>query len=201
LGFKLGDVKLLLNSHEHFDHAGGIAELQRLTGARLRVREPARAVFQTGAPAAGDPQAASLSPLRPARVDGTVAGGEVIRVGPLALTAHATPAHSPGSTSWTWRSCEGRRCVRIAYADSLSAVSADDYRFSDNPAYVAQFRSTLAKVAALDCDLLITPHPSASKLFDRLSGKGLLIDPGACRAYAAFAAQALDERLGREQPR
>ena len=201
LGFKLSDVKLLLNSHEHFDHAGGTAALQRLTGARLRVREPARAVFQTGRPAATDPQAGSLRPLEPALVDGTVAGGEVVRLGRLALTAHATPGHSPGSTSWTWRSCEGRRCIRVAYADSLTAVSADDYRFSDHPDTVAQFRATLARVAALECDLLITPHPSVSKLFDRLTGKGLLIDPGACRAYAGFATQAFDERLGRERPR
>ena len=201
LGFKLADVRLLLNSHEHFDHAGGIAPLQRLTGARLQVREPARAVFQTGVPAATDPQAGSLAPLQPARVDGIVAGGQVVRLGRLALTAHATPGHSPGSTSWTWRSCEGRRCVRVAYADSLTAGSADSYRFTDHPAYVAEFRATLAKVAALDCDLLITPHPDASKLFDRLAGKGLLINPGACKTYAGLAAQALDERLGREQPR
>lgn len=201
LGFKLSDVNLLLNSHEHFDHAGGIAQLQRLTGARLLVREPSRAVFQTGLAAAGDPQAQSLSPFQPARVDGIVAGGEVVRLGSLALTAHATPGHSPGSTSWTWRSCEGRRCVRIAYADSISAVSAEAYRFTDHPAYVAQFRASLARIAALECDLLITPHPSASKLFDRLGGKGLLIHPGGCKYYAELGAQALDERLGRERPR
>ena len=201
LGFKLSDVKLLLNSHEHFDHAGGIAQLQRLTGAQLLVREPSRAVFQTGRPAAADPQALSLAPLQRARVDRIIAGGEVVRLGRLALTAHATPGHSPGSTSWTWRSCEGRRCARFAYADSISAISSDTYRFTDHPEYVAQFRATLAKIAALDCDLLVTPHPGASKLFDRLGGKGLLIHADACKGYAELGVQALDERLGRERPR
>jgi metallo-beta-lactamase class B len=201
LGFKLSDVKLLLNSHEHFDHAGGIAHLQQRTGAKLLVREPSRGVFQTGRPTAADPQAASLSPFQPAVVHRIVADGEVARLGRLAITAHATPGHSPGSTSWTWRSCERRRCVRVAYADSITAVSADAYRFSDHPAYVAQFRATLTKVGALDCDLLMTPHPTASKLFDRLAGRGLLTDPGACKGYAELGAQALDERLGRERPR
>jgi metallo-beta-lactamase class B len=201
LGLKLADVKYLLNSHEHFDHAGGIAQLQRLTGAQLLVREPSRAVFETGRPAARDPQALSLDPLQPARVDRVVANGEVVRLGKLALTAHATPGHSPGSTSWTWRSCEGRRCARVAYVDSISAVSSDAYRFTDHPATIAEFRATFTKIAALECDLLITPHPSASKLFERLSGKGLLIHAGGCKGYAELGAQALDERLGRERPR
>ncbi|MBA2467497.1 MAG: subclass B3 metallo-beta-lactamase [Sphingomonas sp.] len=201
LGFKPSDIKLLLNSHEHFDHAGGIAILQRATGAQLLVREPSRLVFQTGRPAAADPQAGSLDPLQPARVDRILAAGEIVRLGPLALTAHATPGHSPGGTSWTWRSCERRRCLRMAFADSISAVSAETYRFTDHPAHVAHFRATLAKVAGLECDLLMTPHPSASKLFDRLAGKGLLINPGACKGYSELAAQALDERLGRERPR
>ena len=66
-----------------------------------------------------------------------LADGQTLRVGPLALTAHFTPGHTPGGTSWSWTSCEQQRCLHIVYADSLTAVSADNYRFTDHPDLVA----------------------------------------------------------------
>ncbi len=123
-----------------------------------------------------------------------------MRLGRLALVAHATPGHTAGSTSWTFRACE-RTCRRVVYADSLTAVAPDGYRFRDNPALVASFRSTFAKVARLPCDILLTPHPSASNLFARLAGAAPLVDRAACGAYAAGAARRLDERLAREGAR
>ena len=105
-------------------------------------------------------------------------------VGPLAITSHATPGHAPGGTSWSWRSCEGGRCVTFVYADSVSAVSSDSYRFSDHKRYVAAFKDSLNKIGRMQCSLLVTPHPGASNLYDRLAGKAPLIDGGACREYA-----------------
>jgi len=201
LGFKLSDVKLIGASHEHLDHVGGIAELQRRSGATVMAMPAAFNTLETGVVDPADPQA-GLHPAFPgAKVGRMLADRQIVRLGPLRLTAFATPGHSPGSTSWTWRSCEGRRCLRMVYADSLTAVSADAYRFTAHRRYVSAFRASIDRVGRLGCDLLITPHPGASRLIDRLAGKGLLVDPGACRAYANLAAQALDERLGREQPR
>ena len=197
-GFRLRDVRWILSSHEHFDHAGGIAELKRLTGARIAATAPNAAVLRTGKPAADDPQAGDLTPFTPVAVERVLTDGEIVRLGPLAITAHATPGHSPGSTSWTWRACAGRTCHQVAYADSISAVSAPAYRFTDHPAYVARFRGALTKVAALPCDLLITPHPVASRLFERLAGTAPLAAPGACRAYAAQGEAGLAARLARE---
>ena len=174
LGYRLRDVKIILNSHEHFDHAGGIAELQRLTGARVMVLDAARATLVTGMVEQRDPQAGALDKLASARVAATLRHGQVVRLGPLALTAHATTGHAPGSTSWTWRSCERSRCLNIAYADSVSAISADGYRFNDHAAYVAAFRAGMTRLAAIRCDLLITPHPSGSQLFERFGGKAPL---------------------------
>src|SRR5918996_1969456 len=57
LGFKLGDVKILLHSHEHFDHVGGIGRLQQLSGAQLVASSAAAKVFETGTAGLGDPQA------------------------------------------------------------------------------------------------------------------------------------------------
>lgn len=197
-GFRLKDVRWILSTHEHHDHAGGIAELQRLTGARVAAIAPNAAVLRTGIPAPRDPQSGDLSPFAPVRVDRVLKDGEVLKLGSIAITAHATPGHSPGSTSWTWRSCQGQTCHAVAYADSISAVSAPAYRFTGHPDYVRGFRAALNKVSALPCDLIITPHPVASALFDRLDGKAPLAAAGACRAYAGRGRAGLAARLADE---
>ena len=167
LGFSLGDVEWIGTSHEHHDHVGGVAELQRLTGARLAAGAEAKRALETGMLDPADPQAGLLEPFAPARVDRVLQDGEQLVLGPLALTMHATPGHAFGSTSWSWQSCEGDECHRVAFADSVSAVSSDEYRFSDHPDYVAMFRRGMNAVAAIDCDLLITPHPGASAFIPR----------------------------------
>jgi metallo-beta-lactamase class B len=116
----------------------------------------------------------------------------------LILVAVATPGHTPGALTWHWGACDGGVCRQIVYADSLTAVSRNDYRFSDHPAVVADFRASIAKVAALDCDILLTPHPSASDMVKRLGLGKPLLDPDACRNYAAGLTKQLDERLAKE---
>jgi metallo-beta-lactamase class B len=132
------------------------------------------------------------------KVERIVADGEVVQIGPLELTAHATHGHTAGSTSWTWRSCQGGVCKRIVYADSLTAVGPPAYKFSNQPLLLARFEAAFARVAALECDILITPHPSASNLFDRLAGRAPLADAQACRRYADAARTRLSQRLASE---
>jgi metallo-beta-lactamase class B len=199
LGFRPSDVKLLLSSHEHLDHAGGMHALQLRTGAKLIATAASRRQLESGIALPDDPQKRSLPDFAGSRVDRVVRDGEIVRLQSLQLTAHVTPGHAPGSTSWSWRSCEGAICHAVVYADSLSAVSADDYRFTDHPAYAGTFRATIAKVAALSCDLVITPHPAVSYLYERLSGTKPLADPAACANYAAASAAKLDARLASER--
>ena len=101
-------------------------------------------------------------------------------------------------TSWSWRSCEGTLCAQIAYVDSLTAVSADRYRFSDHPERVAPFRASFARVADMPCDILVTPHPSFAHMFERLSGAEPLVDRDACRRLAHAMEARLDARLASE---
>lgn len=198
LGFALGDVKWIVTSHEHHDHVGGVAELQALTGAKVAASAAAARQLETGVVDPADPQAGLFGPFAGIRVDRVMQDGEVLALGPLQLTLHATPGHAKGSTSWSWRSCEGEQCHRVAFADSVTAVSRDDYRFTDHPEYVATFRGALDAIAAIDCDLVITPHPSATTLYERLAGDAPLTNPSACRNYAAWGREQLDARLARE---
>ena len=200
LGFKPDDVRAIVFSHEHLDHAGGLAELQRATGAPVLSRAPALATLERGASDRSDPQLLVLDSFPAVRNIRVIADDEVVKVGPLSLQAIATPGHTPGGTSWTWHSCDGDDCQQIVYADSLTAISDDSYRFSEHPDYVAAFRDTLGRVAALDCDILVTPHPSASNLWSRIGPQASkpLVDSGACRGYANYASQRLDKRLADE---
>ena len=197
LGFDIREVKWILMSHEHADHVGGVAEIQRATGAQVAALETAKAALETGLGDPADPQRNSAPHFQGFHVDRVLQDGDRVTLGDVVLTAHSTPVHSPGSTSWTWRSCDGAACLAMAYADSASTISAKGYRFSDHPDYVAHVRSGIGAIAALDCDILITPHPEQSDLHQRLADK-TLVGHGACVAYAKDAQEAFDERLAEE---
>ncbi|MDG5747391.1 subclass B3 metallo-beta-lactamase [Qipengyuania sp. XHP0207] len=196
------DVRYILASHEHFDHVGGHAVLAEATGAEIVALAEAAPVLESGKVSPDDPQAAAGHPnMTPVAVARIVADGEVLTLGDISITAHATPGHSPGATSWTWTACTGPEeppvCRRLAYVDSLSPVSADSYRFGDHPDVVAAFRASLAKVAALPCDELLTPHPSASQLIEKLRSGSIAV-AGQCQAYARALGERLDKRLAEE---
>jgi metallo-beta-lactamase class B len=101
LGFRLEDVKLILNSHVHFDHAGGITELQRLTGATVKASASTAAVMKSGGVGKDDPQFGTAAPIAPVGNVDVVQDGEIVRLGALSLTAHFTPGHTSGGTTWT----------------------------------------------------------------------------------------------------
>jgi metallo-beta-lactamase class B len=200
LGFRVEDVRLILNSHAHFDHSGGIAALQRASGARVAASEPSAPVLERGTALAGDPQYGELLDFPPVPDVQRFADGETLRVGPIAVTAHLTPGHSPGGTTWTWRSCDGADCLDLVYADSQTPISADGFRFSDTPTSLAAFERGFEKLEALTCDILITPHPGASSLWQRLErGREGLVDPTLCQRYAAAARRQLERRLETER--
>ena len=128
-------------------------------------------------------------------------------MGPLAVTVHFTPGHTPGGTSWSWRSCEGATCRDIVYADSQSPVSADSFLFTKSVTYpnaLGDFARGLARLESLPCDILITPHPGASGLWERVAKRdagdaNALVAPRACAELAARARQVVADRVAREQ--
>lgn len=201
LGFRVRDIRFILTSHEHHDHVGGVARLQQLSGATVVSSAAAKAVLESGQVSRDDPQYGSIKGFPPVRVERVVADRQSVLLGDLYATPINTPGHTAGALSWRWEACTGAVCRTIVYADSLSPISSDTYRFSVHPAYVAAYRVSIAKIAASRCEILLTPHPSASNMKERMTGKAPLFDQQGCKNYAAKLSGALDERLAKEAAR
>ncbi len=172
LGFRVEDVKLIVNSHVHFDHAGGIAELQKLSGARVAASTWTAAVMRTGVVPRDDPQFGVIIPIARVASVGTVKDGETLKAGGVTVTAHRTPGHTPGGTSWTWRSCEANRCLNLVYADSLTPVSADAFLFSRSKEYPHAVAGLRAKLLLSRPHPLRHPHHAAPRLLEPLGAPG-----------------------------
>lgn len=207
LGFKVEDIHYILNSHEHIDHAGGIAELQRWSGATVLTSSKGADVLRTGLPSKADPQYTDLpDTMGPIAHVEAIADGTVVKLGPLRVTAHYTPGHAPGGVSWTWAAREGGVTANLVYADSLNAFAAKPFEYRGNTTYPqarADLTRSIATVAALPCDILVSAHPEGSDLWERLEkaqaeGHAGFIDRKACRAYAAKASARLAARLAEE---
>lgn len=208
LGFRMNDVKLIVNSHAHWDHAGGIAALQRASGAVVAASAAGALALQRGTNGVDDPQYQADPVVHVAKVAKVkvVREGELLKVGAIGVTAHMTPGHTPGGTTWTWTSCEGQRCLDVVYADSLNPYASGDFNFSGKgktPDISASFAASIAKVAALKCDIIISVHPDATDVMEKAAARtpdhNPFIDANGCREYAADASQRLGERLARER--
>jgi metallo-beta-lactamase class B len=211
LGFRTENIRLIVNSHAHFDHAGGIGALQRASNAIVAASPSGALAMKQGHATEDDPQSAYIGTDRylPIKNVRAVRDGEVLRVGSQEITAHFTPGHTPGGTTWTWRSCEGTRCLNIVYADSLTSVSDPAFRYTGDgkrASIVESFRNSIRRVEQLPCDIMISVHPSFSNLFKNLERRNegigeALINTEACRGYAATALQDLQRRVTEEQGR
>jgi metallo-beta-lactamase class B len=208
LGFKTTDVKLIVNSHAHYDHAGGINALQRLSGATVAASPAGKRAIEQGEPTADDPQYAfgrAANAFPAVKNVRAVADDETLRVGNLAITAHHTPGHTPGATTWAWRSCDGATCYDMVYADSLNAVSADSFRFTASPGLIETFKKSIARVEALPCDIIVSVHPSNTDMDAKVKKRQAqpspdpFVNPNGCRAYAKGAATRLDARIAEER--
>lgn len=210
LGFRVEDIKYILNSHAHFDHAGGIARLQHDSGAQVLASPSSAASLRQGFAASDDPQAgyADTAKYPKVAVAREIHDGEKITLGDAVLTAHFTPGHTPGSTTWTWDACERGKCLHMVYADSLNAVSAPGFHFTGDathPDRTATFRKSIQTVGGLPCDILVSVHPDQSGLPEKLKradshpAMNPFVDPQACKKYAHDADEGLDERIAQEK--
>ncbi|MCO5737210.1 MULTISPECIES: L1 family subclass B3 metallo-beta-lactamase [Stenotrophomonas maltophilia group] len=189
------DLRLILLSHAHADHAGPVAELKRRTGAMVVANAESAVLLARGG--SNDLHFGDSITFPPASTDRIIMDGEVVTVGGIEFTAHFMPGHTPGSTAWTWTDTRDGKPVRIAYADSLSAPG---YQLQGNvryPRLVEDYRRSFATVRGLPCDLLLTPHPGASN-WNYAAGSNASEKVLSCKAYADAAEKKFDAQLAKE---
>lgn len=210
LGFKMSDVKIILNSHVHYDHAGGIAELQKLSGAEVIASDIAAKVLRAGKVGRTDPQFEFSKPYPGSKNVEALGTRQSVEVGTLKLRVIHTPGHTPGGTSWTWTSCESDRCLNVVYGDSLNAISDGSFKYSGDKRYPnasSDMAASIAAIGAAPCDILVAAHPDFTGLLTLIDQQGngdrtQLIDSSACKRYAVaakarYGKRLQDEALGR----
>lgn len=194
LGYALRDVKVLLSSHAHFDHAGGLAELKKRTGARFyAMREEAPALERGGTKDFAFGDRLAFPPVHP---DVLLRDGDVVRFGDVALTAHRTPGHTRGCTTWTAR-IDGKKVV------FLCSLSAPGYELAHNAQYpeiASDFRRSFALWKSLPCDIFLGAHGSFFDLAEkRKRGPDSFVDPAGYRAFVAGGEQDFERALSRQK--
>ena len=202
LGFKPSDIKIILNSHAHFDHCGAFAEVKRRTGAAVVASRLEEELMERGGRGDffwGDDLA--YEPVQPDRI---ISDGERIQLGGVALAAHLTPGHTKGCTTWTMRVNDGGKDYDVIF---LCPLTASIYKLTNNDRYpniVADVRHTLDRLRSMHADVMLAPH---GFYFD-LAGKAArqrdgapnpFVDPGELRRHLAEIEKDFDEALGAQE--
>lgn len=201
-GFNVRDVKWILVSHAHCDHAGDIAQLAHSTGAEVIAGAEDVPLLARGGQ--DDPQYGDRFAYPAVRSARAVSDGEQLRLGELTLHVHLTPGHTRGNTTWAWTSCEAGRCLNVVDVGSLPAPG---YQLVGNPKHpdlVKDYEASFRKVAALPCDIALAPHPGMVDFWERVAKRDqgqadALIDPTLCRAYAEGARESFAAALAKQQ--
>jgi metallo-beta-lactamase class B len=187
LGFRLEDIKILLNSHAHYDHAGGFAELKRLTGAKLMTSERDVALLAAGGK--GDPNFGDRFLFEPVKPDRTLHDGDKVELGGVTMIARMTPGHTKGCTSWTMKVKEDGKEYDVVFVGSTSAPG---YKLVNNPGYpeiVGDYERTFRLLKSLKCDVFLAAHGQfygmlgKAQLVERGHTKNPFIDPAGYRGY------------------
>jgi len=171
VGFKLADVKILLISHAHYDHSGGVAKLKADTGAQLVVMEGDRYAMEKGVYPGSESVEAFKFP--PAKVDRVIKNGDTVSLGGVTLTAHLTAGHTEGCTTWTWPVKDGAT-QHTALNFCSASVAANSLVPPQYPGIVADYKKTFASIRSLPGDVILGPH---AEFFD-LWGKQARIVAG-----------------------
>jgi metallo-beta-lactamase class B len=201
LGFQLADVKILLNSQAHFDHAGGLAELQKLTGARLIASAAdAEAIARGGK---GDFAFGDRLTYQPLKADRIVGDGESIQLGDTKMTAHLTPGHTKGCTTWTTSVKEDGKTYQVVF---LGGVTIPGYKLVGNALYpniADDYARSFALLKQLPCDVFLGAHGSYFGLEKKLAHVGEtpnpFIDPDGYRRHIDEFEHAFRDQLDREK--
>lgn len=207
LGFRAQDVKFILSSHAHADHTGGHARMKQLTGATIVASAADAHVMETGGADDFSPFPKDLMRYAPVKADRIVTDGDAVTLGGVTLTAHLTPGHTKGATTWTMHVTDedGKR-LDVVFFSSVTIVEGT--RLVGNDAYptiVDDYRATFRTLKGLPCDVFLAPHGGQFAMADKFARldrgerPNPLIDPDGFRKTVADAEAAFLNQLGREQ--
>lgn len=201
VGHSIKEVEILLNSHSHFDHAGGLAELKQKSGARFIAS--ARDADQLEAGGKGDFAWGDRHPFPPVTVDRRLADGETVTLGGVTLTAHVTAGHTKGCTTWTGTFEAGGERLTAVFFCSTSVPDPENYRLAGNPLYpeiAADYEKSFARLKEMPCDLFLASHGSFFNLLEkaerlRAGDRRAFVDPEGFRAQVERSERRFRELL------
>lgn len=201
VGVPIRQVRILLNSHAHFDHAAGLARLKHDTGARLAIMDADVRAIETGTP----PSIVSYGVVRFPRgtVDRTLHDGDTVTLGGVTLTARKTPGHTPGCTTWTMPVRDGARTLRVVFPCSLTVAGNRLVGNAGYPGIVADFRRSFAVMAGVKADVILPAHPELGEVMARrdravAGARDAFVDPAALGRLVADAHAAFEAELIRQ---
>lgn len=200
LGFDIHDVRYLLNSHAHFDHAAGLARLQRESGAQVIASAADRGPLEAGRFPYGPSQHIAFPPVR---VDRIIADGETVSLGGVTLTAHLTAGHTPGCTSWSMPVTGADGAAHRVFFHCSATVAGQSLVPPAYPDIVSDFRATFARVRETDADVLLTNHPEFTNLEGRRARQiagdaNAFVDANALHAFNDRLERAFNDELARQ---
>jgi metallo-beta-lactamase class B len=198
LGIPLRRVRLLINNHAHDDHVGALARIKHDTGARLLASAEDRWALEHGM-ARGDTDYGQRR-FAPVRVDGIVTEGQTLRLGDIVLTAHLTPGHTPGCTSWSMTVQEDGAPREVLFLCSITVAGNILVGNRAYPAIASDFRATFAKLSAMRADIVLTSHPEMADVLERQARRDAgkpnpFIDPTTLPALVAEKKAAFEAAL------
>jgi metallo-beta-lactamase class B len=165
VGVPLETVKLIVSDHAHFDHVGAIAQIKRDTGAQFDASAGDALALERGRPR-GDTDYAATT-FVPIKVDQVIQDGQGIAVGDAVLTAHLTPGHTPGCTSWSTDVSDGNRSLRVLFLCSITVAGNILVGNRAYPTITEDFEKTFAKLATMQADIVLTSHPEMAEVLER----------------------------------
>lgn len=201
LGFKMRDVRVLLISHAHVDHAGGAPALRKMTGASYQVMDGDVSTVESGGKTDFEFATDRSMWFPPTHVDRVLHDGDRVELGGTVLVAHKTAGHTPGTTTWTTTVTDAGRDLHVVIVGSPNVL--DSYKLVGNTAYPKirdDFRRQFEVLESLPCDVFLGAHGSYFSLkskYRRLKAgdAAAFIDPGGYRAYVAERKAAFEARL------
>ena len=200
LGFKLGDVKILLNSHAHFDHSGGLAKLKADTGAKFYASTGDKPFLESGHITFGPSAQIDTMPIH---VDHAVKDGETVSLGGVTLTAHVMPGHTKGCTTWTMPLTDAGVTHKVMFFCSISVAGNPLIGNAAYPNILSDYRASFARLKQMDADIFFAPHGNQFGLPGKLARvkPGMpnpFINPGELRQFTDKAQQDFDKELAQQ---